>query len=152
VFSSQQWRAATPNRRSSSLRQCSSARLQVSPGSVQVTRNKISTRIAAKPPNLILSACSSDFHYCDGSSTSTSSLFTATPVACNYMNLTQSAKARMSSSNSQRKALSTVDSHSSNGSDFPVKPIGRLALNGRGMSGILEKENCRLDERLSLFI
>jgi Protein of unknown function (DUF4005) len=125
----------------------------VSPGSVQITQNNISTRVAAKPPNVILSACSSDFHSCDESSTSTSSLFKATPVVCNYMNLTQSAKARVSSSNSQRKALSTVNSQSSdiNGSDLPVtcKLVSRFALNGRSMSGNLEKENCRFD--LSLF-
>lgn len=154
MFLFQQWRASTPNRRSSSLRQCSLSRLQSSPNSVRVTRNNISTRVSAKPPNVILSGCSSDFHSCDDSSTSTSSLFTATPVACNYMNLTQSAKARMSSSNSQRKALSIVDSRSSNGSDLPVtsKRVSQLALNGRSMSGSLDKENCRFDERLSSFI
>ncbi|KAF3320048.1 protein IQ-DOMAIN 1-like isoform X2 [Carex littledalei] len=147
-----QWRAATPNRRSNSLKQCSSTRLQVSPNTVQVTRNNVSTRVAAKPPNAILSACSPDFHSFDESSTSTSSLFTATPVACSYMNLTQSAKARMSASNTQRKALSVVDSQSSRGSDLPCKRVSRLALNGRSMSGSLEKENCRFEERLSPFI
>ncbi|KAJ4780473.1 Protein IQ-DOMAIN 1 [Rhynchospora pubera] len=148
-----QWRASTPNRRSNSLRPCSSTRLQASPDSVKITRNNVSTRVAAKPPNEMLSACTSNFHSCDDNSPSTSSLFMGTPVASSYMNLTQSAKARMSASSSQRKALSTVDSQSSGGSDSLVtcKRVSRLTLNGRSITGSLDKENCTFEGRLPTF-
>jgi hypothetical protein len=138
-------------------------------GSVKIRRNNVTTRVAAKQPPPVLSASSSDF-VCDESSPSTSSvaLVSAASVLASearpdsghfggpsYMNLTQSAKARLNgfgshrgsfqiqrqqrSGDMPRKALSSIDTHSNAGSEISVTS---RRLNSMSLKGCrLDKEN-----------
>lgn len=95
------------------------------PGSVKIKKNNVTTRVSAKPPAMVCnqntktrSLSSSEFRY-DESSASSSSICTSTPISGttqlasektedsnksrpNYMNLTESIKAKQNTCSSDR--------------------------------------------------
>ncbi|KAL5228179.1 hypothetical protein ABZP36_016444 [Zizania latifolia] len=122
--------------------------------SVKIRRNNVTTRVIAKPPSIV-SASSADFVF-DESSPSTSAVTAERRSDCgqvggpSYMNLTKSAKARLSGYGSHKppplqrqmsgdlchntkSAFSSIDVQSTAGSEVSVtsKGLNRLALKGR---------------------
>ncbi|KAJ3694980.1 hypothetical protein LUZ60_000357 [Juncus effusus] len=128
LSSQQQWKAVTPNRKSS----CSKSQETnfSNPNSVQVKRNNISTRVVLKPVLRTQSGSFSDF---DSSSPSSSS-----PAGLSYMGLTESTKAKMSQ---RRKALSNVSNLEN------VRNVSGVRVRKCGEN----KENRRFEGRMSPF-
>ncbi|ONK80987.1 uncharacterized protein A4U43_C01F24000 [Asparagus officinalis] len=147
------------------------------PSSVKIRRNNVSTRVSAKAParTRYSSSPSSEFHY-DEASPSSSSNCTSTPISRNdyingnrpnYMNLTQSIKAKQKGSNFDRAMMqrnssgefrfnkkmtcSYIDSRSSDGSDPSVAYSRALTANSRREKSAMRnmKENYYYDDQPS---
>lgn len=159
------------------------------PVSVRIKKNNVTTRISARPPPLLNSnrvrtrsgsTPSTEFH-CDESSPSSSSICTSTPISGstalaserseqssslrpNYMNLTESIKAKQKPGNNFRTTVirqpsgelqyynklnaSTIDSKSSDGSDPSVtysKVLNVMPRRDRKEVRSIDKENCYFD-------
>lgn len=190
----QQAQADTPDVQSSkNFEEFQSSRSKCSePGSVKIKKNTVSTRISARaPPSFIndqrsrgrsASSPSSDFIYDEASATSSSNC-TSTPISKstllvsertdesngsrpNYMNMTQSIKAKQKGCNLSRavmqrnssgefqfnkKMTSTyIDSRSSERSDPSIsysRPLSAMPRRDRSSVRNMEKENYYYDER-----
>ncbi|KAJ0977466.1 hypothetical protein J5N97_012940 [Dioscorea zingiberensis] len=158
------------------------------PVSVKIKKNNVTTRISAKPPPLLNSkrvrtrsgsTPSTEFHY-DESSPSSSSVCTSTPISGstvlaserseqssslrpNYMNLTESIKAKQKPGNNFRTTIirqpsgelqfhkmnvSTIDSKSTDGLDPSVaysKVLNVIPRNDRRAMRSMDKENYYYD-------
>ncbi|XP_010915292.1 protein IQ-DOMAIN 6 [Elaeis guineensis] len=155
------------------------------PGLVQIKKNHVTTRVSAKPPHVLdnhrcrarsTSSPSTELHY-DQSSPSSSSICASTPISGttiltsertddsnrskpNYMNLTESTKAKQRACNihrptiqrlssrevpfHSRNALSNIDSKSSVSSHtsvFSSKLLNAMPQGNEKAIGHMEKEN-----------
>lgn len=161
-------------------------------GLVKIRKNNVTTRVSAKPPSVLSNHCeaqsasSSEFQY-DENSPSSSSICISTPISNttilaserteessksqpNYMNLTESIKAKHKFTDShritmqtqssvdlqyyKRVAFSTIDSKSGAGSDSvsSCKTLNARSWKGKSMARSMDKENYCYDEtRASLF-
>ncbi|XP_010913066.1 protein IQ-DOMAIN 6 [Elaeis guineensis] len=155
--------------------------------SVKIRKNNVTTRVSAKPPSVFSNHCeaqsasSSELQY-DENSPSSSSICISTPISGatilaserteesiksqpNYMNLTESIKAKQKVSNTHRTTMqrqssvdlqyhkwvpfSTIDSKSSAGSDSvsSFKASNARSWKEKSMARSMDKENYCYDER-----
>ncbi|KAJ6814689.1 protein IQ-DOMAIN 1-like [Iris pallida] len=170
----------SPNKICEEVAQGKCSRLPDS-GSVKIRKNNVTTRVSARPPSKSQSASACDFRY-DESSTSSSSICTSTQISGtatllasertevrnnsrpNYMNLTQSIKAKHKFCSAyrttgqpsgdlqyhKRSGLSNIDSKSCNGSDPSVSSSRLLSVaswKGKSLTRSMDKENCCYSER-----
>ncbi|KAG1346372.1 protein IQ-DOMAIN 1 [Cocos nucifera] len=153
--------------------------------SIKIRKNNVTTRVSAKPPSVLSNHCearsasSSEFQY-DENSPSSSSICISTPVSGttilasertaesiksqpNYMNLTESIKAKQKVSDTyrttmqrqssvdvlyhKRVAFSTIDSKSGAGSDSvsSFKALNARSWKGKSMARSMDKENYGYD-------